>query len=245
MTIGRDEAGATRSVGREGTIPEKMRLLVGSRSLSTIVEVSTETGVVVVTDFIDGIFTEVAVSVEVLMENFGISSGMTRRGNSDVEKKLVDRRRGAWATTRWDVVKSRVVDVEIGIIVERVIQKNSVSERHTRDMVLNGVHLERESVIFKEILETVVISKRQTVVIRAVVIRRLAWAERRSLSTNGVVVNSFDNRRRRGNVLETRLETRLVGTGRRRGAKRGWNLWADKGIVNCVGRNMLGGEGRG
>jgi hypothetical protein len=110
-------------------------------------------------------------------------------------------------------------------------------------MVLNGVHL--EIVIFKKILETVVISKRQTVVVRAVVIRRLAWVQRRRLSNNGVVVNSFDNRRRRGDVLETRLETRLVGTGRRRGAKRGWNLWADKGIVNCIGRNMLGGEGRG
>jgi hypothetical protein len=244
VTVGRDEAGATRSIGREGTIPEKMRLLVGSRSLGTIIEVSTETGVVVVTDFIDGILAEVACSVEVLMENFGISSGMTRRGNSGIEKELVDRRRGgAWAMTRWNVVKSRVVvDVEIGIIDERVIQKNSISERHTGYMVFNGVHL--EVVVFKEILKTVVISKRQTVVIRTVVIGRLAWVERRRFGTNGVVVDSFDNRRRE-NVRETRLETRLVGTGRRRSAKRWWNLGADKGIVDCVGRNMVGDKRRG
>jgi hypothetical protein len=64
VTISRDEASATRGVDRKGTIRKEMGFLVRSRSLGTVIKVSSRTVVVMVANGIDGVLAKDAIGIE-------------------------------------------------------------------------------------------------------------------------------------------------------------------------------------
>ena len=154
VTIGRDEASATRSINRKGATRKEMRFLVGSRSLGTIIKMSTRTVVVMVTNGIYGVFAKDAIGVENMLQNLNVANG-ARRGDSGVEKELINGRGGGRTSTLGKMRELRVVNVESRIVDKGVVDKDVIGRRHARDLGFDGV--DTENVVGSEEVEKTVI----------------------------------------------------------------------------------------
>ena len=102
----------------------------------------------------------------------------------------------------------QVIDVKRRIIDEIIAHDTIIGQRQTREMDVNGVDA-KDIVRSIEIKNTAIIAR-----------RRQTSTKRRRLLGNRLVLDSFDNRRRRAELgLEASLVTRL-GAERHENAKR-------------------------
>lgn len=148
------------------------------------------------------------IGVKDVLKNLNVTNG-TESGDCSIEEKMVDGRRWARATTPRKLRELQVIgNKRRRIINDIIVHKNIIGQRQTREMDVNGVDA-KDIVRSIEIKNTAIIAR-----------RRQTSTKRRRLLGNRLVLDSFDNRRRRAELgLEASLVTRL-GAERHENAKR-------------------------